>query len=142
MIGALVGWATRARGVVLLMTALLVGAGGWALYTLPLDAVPDITGIQVQVNTPVAALATEEVEQRVTVPMERLMAGLPGMSQMRSITKAGLSQLTMTFEDGTDYLRARQLVGERLTQLTGLPPDSQPTLAPISTGLGEIILYA
>jgi len=141
MIGALVGWATRARGVVLLMTALLVGAGGWALYTLPLDAVPDITGIQVQVNTPVAALATEEVEQRVTVPMERLMAGLPGMSQMRSITKAGLSQLTMTFEDGTDYLRARQLVGERLTQLTGLPPDSQPTLAPISTGLGEIMYY-
>ncbi|QXQ05322.1 CusA/CzcA family heavy metal efflux RND transporter [Sphingosinicellaceae bacterium] len=141
MIVALVDWATRARGVVLLFTALLIAAGGYALYTLPLDAVPDITGIQVQVNTPVAALAPEEVEQRVTVPMERLMAGVPGMTDMRSITKAGLSQLTMTFEDGTDYLRARQLVGERLTQLTGLPPDSQPTLAPISTGLGEIMYY-
>ena len=141
MIVALVDWATRARGVVLLLTALLIGAGGYALYSLPLDAVPDITGIQVQVNTPVAALAPEEVEQRVTVPMERLMAGVPGMTGMRSITKSGLSQLTMTFADGTDYLRARQLVGERLTQLTGLPADSQPTLAPISTGLGEIMYY-
>jgi len=141
VIVGLVDWATRARGVVLLLTALLLGAGGFALYSLPLDAVPDITGIQVQVNTPVAALAPEEVEQRVTVPMERLMAGVPGMTEMRSITKSGLSQLTMTFEDGTDYLRARQLVGERLTQLTGLPPDSQPTLAPISTGLGEIMYY-
>lgn len=142
MIGALVDWATRARGVVLLFAALLIGAGGYALYTLPIDAVPDITGIQVQVNTPVAALATEEVEQRVTVPMERLMAGVPEMTKMRSITKAGLSQVTMTFKDGTDYLRARQLVGERLTQMSGmLPPGSQPTLAPISTGLGEIFYY-
>jgi len=141
VIGALVDWATRARGMVALFAVLLLGAGGWALATLPLDAVPDITGSQVQVNTPVAALAPEEVEQRVTVPMERLMAGVPGMTTMRSITKSGLSQLTMTFADGTDYLRARQLVGERLTQLTGLPPDSQPLLAPISTGLGEIMYY-
>jgi len=142
VIGALVDWATRARGIVLLFAALLVGAGGYALYTLPIDAVPDITGVQVQVNTPVAALATEEVEQRVTVPMERLMAGVPGMTKMRSITKAGLSQITMTFADGTDYLRARQLVGERLNQMTTtLPPGSQPMLAPISTGLGEIFYY-
>jgi len=83
VIVGLVDWATRARGVVLLLTALLLGAGGFALYSLPLDAVPDITGIQVQVNTPVAALAPEEVEQRVTVPMERLMAGVPGMTEMR-----------------------------------------------------------
>ncbi len=142
MIGALVDWATRARGVVLLLAVLLIAAGGWVLSTLPLDAVPDITGIQVQVNTPVAALATQEVEQRVTIPMERVMAGVPGMTKMRSITKSGLSQLTMTFADGTDYLRARQLVGERLTQMAGLmPPDSQPMLAPISTGLGEILYY-
>ncbi len=142
MISAIVEWSTRSRGVVLLFAALLIAAGGWALSTLPLDAVPDITGPQVQVNTPVAALATEEVEQRVTIPMERVMAGVPGMTKMRSITKSGLSQLTMTFADGTDYLRARQLVGERLTQMSGMmPPDAQPMLAPISTGLGEIMYY-
>ena len=142
MIVALVDWATRARGVVLLFAALLFGAGGYALYTLPIDAVPDITGVQVQVYTSVAALAPEEVEARVTVPMERALAGVPGATEMRSITKFGLMLVTLQFADGTDNLAARQLVTERLTDAKALmPADAQPQLAPITTGLGEILHY-
>ncbi|UAJ12321.1 efflux RND transporter permease subunit [Glacieibacterium megasporae] len=142
MIGTLVDWSTRQRGVVLLLLALLLAAGGYALYTLPIEAVPDITGVQVQVNTPVAAIAPEAVEQRVTIPLERAMMGVPGLTEMRSITKFGLSQLTLEFEDGTDDVRARTLVSERLQQTSAmLPPDAQPTLAPISPGLGEIFYY-
>jgi len=142
VIGALVGWATRQRGVVLLLTVLLLTAGGYALYTLPMEAVPDITGVQVQINTPVSAIAPQAIEQRVTIPMEREMMGVPGMTTMRSTTKFGLSQLTLTFKDGTDDVRARTLVSERLQQMRGmLPPGTQPMLAPISPGLGEIFYY-
>ncbi len=142
MIGALADWATRQRGVVLLLLALLVAAGGYALYTLPIEAVPDITGVQVQVNTPVAAIAPEAVEQRITIPLERQMMGVPGLKEMRSITKFGLSQLTLEFDEGTDDVRARTMVAERLQQAAAqLPPDAQPTLAPISPGLGEIFYY-
>ena len=142
MIGALVEWATRARGVVLLFLALLAAAGGYALYTLPMEAVPDITGVQVEVNTPVPALPPEVIEQRVTIPLERAMMGVPGMTKMRSLTKFGLSQLTLEFSDGTDDVRARTLVSERLQQLAGtLSSVAQPMMAPISPGLGEIFYY-
>ncbi len=142
MIGGLVDWATRQRGVVLLFLALLVVAGGYALYTLPMEAVPDITGVQVEVNTPAPALPPEVIEQRVTIPLERAMMGVPGMTKMRSLTKFGLSQLTLEFKDGTDDVRARTLVSERLQQMAGtLSPDIQPTMAPISPGLGEIFYY-
>ena len=142
MIGALVDWATRARGVVLLLLALLVAAGGYALYSLPMEAVPDITGVQVEVNTPLPAMAPEMIEQRVTVPLERVMMGVPGMTKMRSLTKFGLSQLTLEFKDGTDDIRARALVSERLQQVAGtLSFGVQPTMTPISPGLGEILYY-
>src|SRR5205823_5506561 len=105
-------------------------------------AVPVITGVQVQINTDVPALSAEEAEKLVTLPIEIEMAGLPGMEEMRSLTKFGLSQVTLNFKDGTDIYRARQLVAERLQGvLDRLPAGASPKLAPISTGLGEIFYY-
>src|SRR2546423_14556298 len=130
------------RAFVLLATLALVGVGFWSAVHLPIDAVPDITGVQVQINTEVPALAAEESEKLVTQPIEREMAGLPGVQEMRSLTKFGLSQVTLNFADGTDIYRARQLVAERLQGvLERLPAGTSPKLAPISTGLGEIFYY-
>ena len=120
----------------------LVAVGLWAATRLPIDAVPDITGVQVQINTEVPALAAEESEKLVTRPIEIEMAGLPGIEEMRSLTKFGLSQVTLQFSDNTDVYRARQLVTERLqAAVERLPHDVAPKLAPISTGLGEIFYY-
>lgn len=130
------------RAVVLLGAAGLLTAGLWSAFHLPIDAVPDITGIQVQINTEVPALAGEESEKLVTQPIERELAGLPGVEEMRSLTKFGLSQVTLNFRDGTDIFRARQLVAERLQGVQEkLPPGASSKLAPISTGLGEILYY-
>jgi cobalt-zinc-cadmium resistance protein CzcA len=115
----------------------------WSAFHLPIDAVPDITGVQVQINTEVPALAAEESEKLVTQPIELEMAGLPGMESMRSLTKFGLSQVTLDFKDSTDIYRARQLVAERLQgAVEKLPPGASAKLAPISTGLGEIFYYS
>ena len=104
---------------------------------------PDITAPQVQINTEVPALAAEESEKLVTQPIEIALAGLPGVEEMRSLTKFGLSQVTIQFKDGTDIYRARQLVAERLQGvLERLPAGALPKLAPISTGLGEIFYYS
>jgi heavy metal efflux system protein len=142
MINSILEFALRQRAFVFLAAAGLLGAGLWSALHLPIDAVPDITGIQVQLNTEVQALAAEESEKLVTQPIEREMAGLPGVEEMRSLTKFGLSQVTLDFKDGTDIYRARQLVAERLQGvLDKLPPGASPKLAPISTGLGEIFYY-
>src|SRR5262245_64220381 len=114
MIDRILEFSLRQRAVVLLGAAALLGAGLWSATHLPIDAVPDITGIQVQVNTEVPALAAEESEKLVTQPIERELVGLPGVEEMRSITKFGLSQVTLQFKDGTDIFRARQLVAESL----------------------------
>ena len=124
----------RQRELVLLATLLLVGMGVWSALRLPIDSVPDITNPQVLVNTAVPALAPEEIEKLVTLPIESQMAGLPGMIELRSLSKFGLSQVRMTFEDGVDLYRIRQLVSERLLSAAEkLPPDLQPRLAPIRT---------
>ena len=102
------------RAFVLLATLLLVGVGAWSALRLPIDSVPDITNPQVLLNTAVPALAPEEIEKLVTLPIESQMAGLPGMIELRSLSKFGLSQVRMTFEDGVDLYRTRQLVSERL----------------------------
>jgi len=142
MIDRILEFSLRQRAVVLLGAVALLGAGLWSATHLPIDAVPDITGVQVQVNTEVPALAAEESEKLVTRPIEIEMAGLPGMEDMRSLTKFGLSQVTLDFKDGTDIFRARQLVAERLQGvLEKLPPGASAKLAPISTGLGEIFYY-
>src|SRR5437667_1505858 len=142
MIDKILEFSVRQRAIVLLGAVSLLGLGLWSAIHLPIDAVPDITGVQVQINTEVPALAAEESEKLVTRPIEIEMAGLPGMEEMRSLTKFGLSQVTLNFQDGTDIFRARQLVAERLQGvLEELPPGTRPKLAPISTGLGEIFYY-
>src|SRR6266849_8099908 len=142
MINKILEFSMRQPGFILLAAVVLVGTGLWSALHLPIDAVPDITGVQVQINTEVPALAAEESEKLVTRPIEIEMAGLPGMEEMRSLTKFGLSQITLNFRDGTEIYRARQLVAERLQGvLEKLPPGASAKLAPISTGLGEIFYY-
>src|SRR6266511_5521445 len=142
MIARILEFSLRQRAIVLLGAVALLGVGLWSATHLPIDAVPDITGVQVQINTEVSALAAEESEKLITQVIEREMAGLPGAEEMRSLTKFGLSQVTLNFTDNTDIFRARQLVAERLQGvLQQLPADTLPKLAPISTGLGEILYY-
>ena len=142
MISKIIHFSVYHRGVVLLFT-LLAAILGWSSFeTLPIDAVPDITNIQVQVNTAVEGLAPEEIERTVTFPVETAMSGLAGVDQVRSITRFGLSQVTVVFEDDTDIYRARQLVSERLQAVASqLPKTVQPKLGPVSSGLGEIYHY-
>ncbi len=142
MVTGLLHLALRHRSYAVLATVALALLGVWAAVRLPIDAVPDITNVQVQINTAVPALAPEEIEKLVTFPIESELAGLPAMLELRSLSKFGLSQVTMTFEDGTDIYRTRQLVTERLQGvLDDLPKGVEPRLAPISTGLGEIYYY-
>ncbi|HXJ75956.1 MAG TPA: efflux RND transporter permease subunit, partial [Candidatus Dormibacteraeota bacterium] len=136
MISALFEFSLRQRVFVMLSVLALVVAGLWSAAKLPMDAVPDITNVQVQINTSIGSLAAEEIEKQITFPIETEMSGLPGLTEMRSISRFGLSQVTLVFEDHTDIYRARQLVTENLQNaLAKLPPDTQPKLAPITTGL-------
>ncbi len=133
----------KQRLAVLLATAALIAVGVWSALHLPVDAVPDITNPQIQINTAVPALAPEEVEKLVTFPIESEMAGLPDTVELRSLSKNGLSQITITFRDGVDLYRLRQLVAERLQAIREeLPAGLTPKLAPIATGLGEIFYYS
>lgn len=132
----------RQRAMVLVATSVLIVSGIWSALHLPIDAVPDITNVQVRIDTSVSALAPEEIERLVTFPIESAMAGMPRMVELRSLSKFGLSQVTMTFDDGTDIYLTRQLVAERLKGAEAALPDGlTPQLAPISTGLGEIYWY-
>ncbi len=143
MINKIISFSVYNRMVVFVFTGMLVLAGIWAFENLPIDAVPDITNVQVQINTPVEGFAPQEIERTITYPIETAMNGLAGVTEVRSITRFGLSQVTVTFEDKTDIYRARQLVSERLQRtLSALPKNIQPTLGPVSTGLGEIYHYA
>jgi cobalt-zinc-cadmium resistance protein CzcA len=143
MLTHLITFAMRQRAAVLLATLILVGIGTYSAIHLPIDAVPDITNPQVQINTAVPALAPEEIEKLVSFPIESQMAGLPQMVELRSLSKFGLSQVTMIFHDDVDLYRTRQLVTERLqTVLDDLPPGLTPKLAPVATGLGEIFYYS
>lgn len=127
---------------VLLATLVLVGISVYSVLRQPIDALPDITNVQVQVNTQVPALAPEEIEKPVTFPIENGMAGISSLTELRSIFKFGLSQILLVFEDGTDLYRSRQLASERLQSvLDSIPLGLTPKLAPISTGLGEIDYY-
>ena len=128
---------------ILLLTVFLVVAGLYSFKDLAIDAVPDITNIQVQVNTKVEGLGPEEIERLITLPVEMALNGIPGVDQVRSITRYSLSQVTVTFIDGTDIYLSRQLVSERLQSLRGdLPFGANPILSPVTTGLGEIYHYA
>ena len=142
MLNRLVEFSLRQRAIILLVVGILIIAGIWSFLHLPMDAMPDITDPQVQINTAVSGLAPEEIEQQVTVPIESQMAGLPGLVDFRSLSKSGLSQVSMIFTPDTDVYRARQLVSERLQSvMEDLPPGLSPKLSPVTTGLGEIFYY-
>ena len=124
---------------VMLFIVAWIGVGVYSYQKLPIDAVPDITNVQVQVNTQAAGFTALEVEQRITYPIETAMAGLPKLEMTRSISRYGLSQVTIIFKDGTDIYWARQQINQRIQEAqTALPDDISPTMSPVSTGLGEI----
>ena len=130
------------RWLVLILSAALALLGIWNYTRLTIDAVPDITNVQVQINTEVSGYSPLESEQRVTYPIETALAGLARLEYTRSISRYGLSQVTAVFEDGTDVYFARQQVTERLQQVKSqLPPGTEPSLGPVATGLGEIFMY-
>jgi cobalt-zinc-cadmium resistance protein CzcA len=142
MINRLIAWSIRWRLFVVLLSLGLVGAGIYAAMGLPIDAVPDVTTNQVQINTIAPAFTPLEMEQYVTFPIEVAMSSLPRKEEVRSISQFGLSQVTIVFLDDADLYAARQLVLERLRDVErGLPPGVAPELAPISTGLGEIYQF-
>ena len=143
MIDAVLAFAIRQRWLVL-VASLAVGAfGAWNFTRLPIDAVPDITNVQVQINSTAAGYSPLEVEQRITFPIETAMGGLPRLEYTRSLSRYGLSQVTVVFQDGTDIYFARQLVNERIQQVKDqLPTGIQTAMGPVSTGLGEIYMFA
>ncbi|MCC6742447.1 MAG: efflux RND transporter permease subunit [Acidobacteria bacterium] len=143
MIDAIIRFAVSQRLLVFLMTGILVVAGINCLRRLPIDAVPDVTNVQVQVLTAAPSLAPLEVERQITFPVEVAMSGLPGIEEIRSVSKFGLSAVTIVFEDSTNIYFARQLVLERLSEAREQIPEGigSPEMGPISTGLGEIYQY-
>src|ERR1051325_7586272 len=142
MIDKVLEFSVRQRVLVLMGAFALLAAGLWSATRLPMDAIPDITGVQVQVNTTVPALAPDEVEKLVTVPLEMALGGVAGVTEMRSLSRFGLSQITLQFTDKTDVYRARQLITERLQAAAdSLPAGLVPKLIPITTGLGEVFYY-
>ena len=142
LLETIIRFAIAHRWLMLALTLVLVGVGIWSFTRLPIDATPDITNVQVQINTEAPGYSPLESEQRVTFPIETAIAGLPGLDYTRSISRYGLSQVTVVFEDGTDLYFARQLVGERLQQVSSqLPEGIEPSMGPIATGLGEIFMY-
>jgi len=142
IIEALLRFAIQRRGLMLVLVFALAGLGVWSFQHLPIDAVPDITNVQVQINTEAAGYTPLETEQRVTYPIETAMAGLPRLDTTRSLSRYGLSQVTVVFEEGTDIYFARQLIAERLQALKSqLPTGLEPQLGPIATGLGEIFMW-
>lgn len=141
MLNWIIGWSLRNRLIVLLGTLGFIIWGGYSMWHLPVDAFPDTTPAQVQVNTVAPSLTPEEVEQQVTIPVENVISGLPGLIDVRSISRFGLSQLTVTFEDGTDIYFARQVVGERLNAAQLPEGIERPQMGPVATGLGEVFHY-
>ena len=142
MFEKLIRFSIEQRWLVLLAALAMAALGVFSYQKLPIDAVPDITNVQVQINTQAPGYSPLETEQRVTYPIETVMAGLPNLEQTRSLSRYGLSQVTVIFKDGTDIYFARQLVNERIQEARDkLPGGITPALGPISTGLGEIYLW-
>jgi cobalt-zinc-cadmium resistance protein CzcA len=142
MLESIIKLSLERKGIVFSFILLLVGLGMWNFTQLPIDAVPDITNVQVVVNTQAPGYTPLEVEQRVTFPLENAMAGIPRLSYTRSLSRYGLSQITVVFADGTDIYFARQQVAERLsTAKSALPVSLEPAMGPIATGLGEIFMF-
>lgn len=142
MLETIIAFSIRHRWLMLALTLALIVIGGWSFTRLPIDATPDVTNVQVQVNVETPGYSPLEAEQRVTFPIETALAGLPGLDYTRSLSRYGLSQVTVVFHDGTDIFFARQQVAERLQQARAqLPEGLEPAMGPIATGLGEIFMY-
>src|SRR5689334_12493864 len=142
MIERIIDFAIHRRWVVVILGVIAAALGAYALTKLPIDAVPDITNKQVQINTIAPALSPVEIEKQVTYPIEAALAGAPGLESTRSLSRNGFSQITAVFTEATDIYLARQQIGERLTEIRArLPRGIEPRLGPISTGLGEIYMW-
>jgi cobalt-zinc-cadmium resistance protein CzcA len=141
MLNAVITWSLQHRGWVVLGWLAVAVAGALAFARLPLDAFPDTTPVQVQVNVTAPSLAPLEIERQLTFPVEQALSGLPGLSEVRSVSRFGYAQITVTFEDGTALDRARQAVNERLLTVEVPPGVARPSLGPLSTGLGEVFHY-
>src|SRR5688572_31570966 len=143
MLDRIIAASIKHRWLAVIASLAIAALGAYNFGRLPIDAVPDITNVQVQINTPVKALSPVEVERRVTFPIEWAMGGIPNVEQVRSLSRFGLSQVTVVFKDGTDIYWARQLVSERLAAAKeSLPPGlGEPQMGPIATGLGEIYMW-
>ena len=142
MLESILKFSIRNRWFVMIAAVGLAGLGIYNYQRLPIDAVPDITNVQVQINIEAPGYSPLESEQRLTFPVETVMAGLPRIDYTRSISRYGLSQVTVVFEDGTDIYFARQLVAERIQEVKSrLPVGIEPSMGPISTGLGEIFMF-
>ncbi|QEG35894.1 efflux RND transporter permease subunit [Bythopirellula goksoeyrii] len=141
MLNWVIDFSLKHRATVILVTLLFAGVGVFSLQQLDIDAFPDTTPVQIQINTVAPSLASEEIERQITFPVEQAISGLPGLNQLRSISKFGLSQVVVIFDDGIDIYFARQLINERLTTVE-LPDGIQrPQMGPVSTGLGEVFHY-
>ena len=142
MLERVLQFAIERRVLVVFVTLALVGVGVFSLTRLPIDAVPDITNTQVQINTEVAGFSPAEIEQQVTFPIETALAGIPGLDSTRSLSRNGFSQVTAVFQDHVDIYFARQQVNERMSEAReSLPPGAEPIMGPISTGLGEVYMW-
>ena len=142
MINAILRLSIERRYLVISLMLALVGIGIWSYQQLPIDAVPDITNVQVQINTEAPGYSPLEAEQRITFPVENALYGLPALDYTRSLSRYGLSQVTVVFKEGTDIYHARNLIDERLSAIKGaLPSGLEPEMGPIATGLGEIFVY-
>jgi len=141
VLDAVITWSLRHRVVVLALWLGVVAFGLLALARLPIDAFPDTTPVQVQINTVAPALSPLEIERQVTATIEQALGGLPGLTEVRSVSKFGFSHVTLTFDDGMDIYLARQVVGERLATVELPQSIDRPTLGPVATGLGEVFHY-
>lgn len=141
MLNAVISWSLRHRIAVILIWLGVGALGVMAFRRLPIDAFPDTTPVQVQVNTVAPALAPLEIERQITAAVEQVISGLPGLAEVRSLSRFGLSQVTVTFEDGTDIYLARQVVSERLGSVDLPAGVERPQLGPVATGLGEVFHY-
>jgi cobalt-zinc-cadmium resistance protein CzcA len=141
LLNRIIDFSLRNRLLVILVTLAAAAAGVYSVSRLDIDAFPDTTPVQVQINTVAPALAPEEVERLITFPIEQALIGLTGLEQLRSISKFGFSQVVVIFEDGSDIYFARQLIGERLATVALSPEIGRPKMGPASTGLGEVFHY-
>ena len=142
MISRILDLSIRYRWTVVLLSLGIAALGLWSLLRLPIDAVPDITNKQVQINTTAPALSPVDIERQVTFRIETALAGIAGLESTRSLSRNGFSQVTAIFSEATDIYFARQQINERLIELrSSLPPGAEPRMGPIATGLGEIYMW-